>query len=110
MISDVTDVLTLPITTSKEEEEEIRKRFEEKIKEENPKVVEMGKKGAEFFVKRRLIVYYLDRLARKLIVEQLKEESNSEVYDRAIFYLMIFTKSFLNDLVTELKTPKELDS
>lgn len=35
-------------------------------------MIEKGKEIANYFIQSRLIVYYLDRLARKLIVEKLK--------------------------------------
>ena len=71
-------------------------------------MVEDGNRVSEYFVKRRLVVYYIDRLARKLVVEQLKHCNKEVIYDRLILYLMLFNKSMLNILVTEIKTPTKL--
>lgn len=68
-------------------------------------MVQTGKEVANYFIKRRLIVYYIDRLARKFIVEELKLGKKDETYDRVVLYLMLFAKTLLNSLVAEIKTP-----
>lgn len=73
-------------------------------------MIESGKKVADYFIKRRMIVYYLDRLARKLTVEQLKMVEKNPVYDKSILYITLLIKSQLNDLVEELKSPRNFSA
>lgn len=63
----------------------------------------------EYFIRRRVLIYLFDRLARKLIVEGLKGE-RTEILDKCIIELFLLTKSLLNNVIGEIRNPKELSA
>lgn len=55
---------------------------------------------------KRVLVYYFDKLARRLTVEQMRAGTRSALIDRLIFSLVIANRCILNELVREMQTPK----
>lgn len=54
---------------------------------------------------KRVLIYYFDKLARRLTVEQMRTGSHSQPIDRLIFSLVIVNRCILNQLVKEIQSP-----
>ena len=65
-------MLTVPLSASDSQEKEMYERYSLERKEEKEKEdKEITDKLYRFVLNRRIVVYFLDRLARRLVVEQL---------------------------------------
>ena len=58
----------MPVDIKEEEEDIMRKDLEDQASKKRAKMVEMGKEVAGYFMEKRMIAYYIDRLTRKLSV------------------------------------------
>lgn len=54
---------------------------------------------------KRMIIYYFDKLARRLTVEQMRAACRTLLTDRLIFTLVMVNRCLLNKLVQEIQSP-----
>mgnify|MGYP006928489536 FL=1 len=52
-------------------------------------------------------MYFLDRLARRLVVEQLEKKGRLATFDSAIFQLLLLNRSILTQIMQEFRNPKK---
>ena len=104
MVSEVSKVLTVPLSTSDAEERELRERHSLETKEEKEKGdLEIVRKLYDFVLNRRIVVYFLDRLARRLAVEQIGMKERQANFDTVIFQLLLLNRTILTHLMQKLR-------
>lgn len=109
-ITEQTSVYAIPFAISPEEEEgyigKLKNEKEIKRNEENQKSISKIEKWA---LSLRLVVYYFDRLARRLFVEKLRGEFGAEKahsFNRTILACLLAEIKITRWILKELRFPK----
>lgn len=63
------------------------------------------KEISNYLINKRVLIYYFDKLARRLTVEQMRSGNRNVFIDRLIFYLNIVNRAVLNQMVKEMQNP-----
>jgi hypothetical protein len=108
-IEEISTPVFLPFLVAPEEEEDYIKKLrvekEHKMQEAHLKTIE---KLESWMLGQRLVLYFFDRLARRLIVEKAKQQITGEAahnYNRAILSCLVFEKRLTKDVIKESKSP-----
>lgn len=112
-ITEKTEAFVVPfeVEPGAEEEEWVKKAEAARTQRQDQKNKEAVERVCEWALGLRLVVYFADRLARRLLIERVRGALGAErahVYNQAIFGLLLLAHKVTTYALREVRFPQRL--